>query len=171
MNNIIAVLKRLQLKRILVVFLSGILLLVGVACSQPNAQAKSSSTSGDTEPISKNPKGSVYEGQNEGGMNKFSDVDPRRETTSAAESKAEKLINQSEKNLQKTEGPGDLGKVVRRESPVGQVKDAPERVGGTAEGFGEDVSESVPQQAENLKGNIQDIPGNLKKTVENVIGN
>lgn len=164
MNNIIAVLKRLQLKRILVVFLSGMLLLVSVACSQPSAQAKSSSTSGDTEPILKNPKGTK-----EDDMNKFSDVDPRRETTSAAESKAKQLINQSEKNLQKTKGPRDIGKVVRTESPGEQLKDIPERAGGTAKGFGENVSGSVPKQAENLKESIQAIPGNLKKTAEKVI--
>lgn len=103
MNAFISRLKRYRLGQILGVFLASCLLFFSTACSG-NAQAKTP-TEPTTTPQVNNPAKS-YDVRHSGsasGMNRYSDVDPRRDSLDAA-AKTKGLIDNSKRNLSNRSG-------------------------------------------------------------------
>ena len=167
MKRIVAFLKRLKLDKVVTVFMAGMLLFISAACSNtPRALAKTSDQI--REEI---PKGAVTS-EYRGGMNDYSDVDPRRDT-SAADRKAQALVSNAQRNLK---NPNQTGDNLRE-----AVENAPDKIGE----FGDNVKETAQRNArefaenaktgsENLRENTRDFLEGAKETAQDTadrIGN
>lgn len=165
MQNLFSTIKRLNIFRVLTVFLAGVILFVSTACSPANLQAKGLKAGNNPRPeVPENAITNTYEG----GMNDFSDVDPRFDT-SRADAKGEELINKAKHNIQKSvDSAEQYGRNYKSGTPVG------ERI----ENLGEDISESTKELTkgftkgtergiENIKSNTQDAADDVAKSAEN----
>ena len=164
MQNLFSRIKRLNLFRVLTVFLAGVILFVSTACSPGNVQAKGLNAGNNPRPeIPENAITNTYEG----GMNDFSDVDPRFDT-SRADAKAEDLIDKAKHNIQKSvDSPEQYVHNYKSGTPLG------ERI----ENLGEDISESSKELTkgftkgtergiENIKSNTQNATDDVAKTAD-----
>jgi len=181
MNKVIAAFKRIRLGQIFVVFLAGVLLIVSTACSSVQAKA----------PAAKNPRPEVPGGTAtspnsdvintyEGGMNDFSDLDPRAtETARSAADKAAALKENAERNVidqtsdvgentkrildKKGENAADLGKNVQRSA---------EETKNKAQSAADDVAKSTKQAAQDVKdttvGATRDLTNSASRAADNV---
>lgn len=165
MQKLFSSIKRLNLLRVLTVFFAGVILFVSTACSPANVQAKSLKAGYNPRPeVPENAITNTYEG----GMNDFSDVDPRFDT-SRADAKAEDLLNKAKHNLQKSvDSPEQYTRNYKSGTPLG------ERI----ENLGEDISESTKELTkgftkgtergiENIKSNTQDATDDVAKNAQN----
>ncbi len=153
MNTLTSFVKRFRLDRILVVCLATVVLLITTACNPSSPEV--SGKGGDYhEPVAKNTD--LYETiqPREGGMNQYSDTDPRRDA-SRVQRKAENLINRSEENLRKVDSTEDFAENYRRGRPVGErAENVTDRVGEAAENTAEDFAEGAQRGVKNLRRNI-----------------
>jgi hypothetical protein len=180
MNNIIAFVKRLRLARILVVCLAGIVLLVSTACSQSPSVSSSKlgaeSAKGKPPYELKTPQATHMEESyttepRRGGMNEHRDVDRRRDT-SPVESRADELVNQSQRNLQKRAAtPVEAADNLRRErgsaaqTAENKLEKASERVGSSVEEMKEGAERGFRNLKENVKSAAEDVSENVQQTV------
>lgn len=146
MNKVVDWLKSIRLDRILTVFLVGILLFVSTACSG-RASAKTA------DQIREEVPGSAVTNEYKGGMNDYSDVDPRSNTTEA-QAKAKGLVDNARKNIE--EKSVDSGEQYvenyRSGTPLGErVKRIGENVGKAAENVTEDISKGTQENAQNAQ--------------------
>ena len=159
MNQIISLLNPTRLFRILTVFLAGLLVIFTTACSDGPANALDKN--GRPE-VPSNAVSSPYRG----GMNGYSDVDPRA-TTSGANSKANDIVKKAEGNIQK--GADSLDKYAdnyRKGTPLNErVENLTEDVGESAKNTAKGVAKGTQRGVENLKENTQ----NAAKSVPNVL--
>jgi len=165
MKKLLSAINRLNIFRVLTVFLAGVILFVSTACSPANVQAKGLKAGNNPRPEVPD---SAITNTYEGGMNDFSDVDPRFDT-SRSDAKAKDLLNKSEGNLQKSvDSPGQYARNYKSGTPLG------ERV----ENIGEDISESTKELTkgftkgtqrgiENIKSNSQDAADDVAKSAKN----
>ena len=146
MNKVVDWLKSIRLDRIFTVFLVGILMFVSTACSG-GASAKTA------DQIREEVPGSAVTNEYKGGMNDYSDVDPRRNTTEA-QAKAKGLVDNARKNIE--EKSVDSGEQYvenyRSGTPLGErVKRIGENVGKAAENVTEDISKGTKENAQNAQ--------------------
>ena len=135
MNKLFSTLKKIQIKQILTAFVLGMLLFVTQACSSVSAKSPDSSY--------------------EGGMNQYSDVDPRSKgAEAAAKMKAKALKDNAEANVntrrtleQKAENLQDLGQNIKESG-----KYAADKAQDNAENFAEGTKRGV----KNIKENTSD---------------
>jgi hypothetical protein len=159
MNKIISFLNPTRLLRILTVFLAGLLVIVTTACSDGPANA-----------LDKNGRPEVpsnaVSSPHRGGMNGYSDVDPRA-STSGANSKANDIVKKAEGNIQK--GADNLDKYAenyRQGTPLNErAENLTENIGRSAKNTAEGVTKGAQRGVENLKENTQ----NAAKSVPNVV--
>ena len=138
MNKIIAWLKSIRISQIVTVFFAGILLFVSTACG--------SGVSAKTAPL-------------EGGMNNYSDVDARRDTTEV-QAKAKALKDQAERNLtNRTGNPAKAGQRVLDAAP-----DSLQEVGTNIKRGAEDASEAIKSK---VSRDIDKTQQALEKTADN----
>ncbi|MEO8891279.1 MAG: DUF6658 family protein [Coleofasciculaceae cyanobacterium] len=128
-------LKNIRLDRILTAFMVGILMFVSTACSN-GAQAKTA------DQIKEEVPSSAVTNEYKGGMNDYSDVDPRRNTTEA-KTKAKALVDNAKRNT--TE----------------KIVDSPQQLGDRVKGVGNKVGDAIG----NIKENASDTIGDLKENV------
>jgi len=128
-------LRNIRLDRILTAFMVGILMFVSTACSG-GAQAKTS------DQIKEEVPSSAVTNEYKGGMNDYSDVDPRRNTTEA-NTKAKALVDNAKRNT--TE----------------KIVDSPQQLGDRVKGVGNKVGDAVG----NIKENASETVGDLKENV------
>ncbi|MBW4639805.1 MAG: hypothetical protein KME05_16525 [Gloeocapsa sp. UFS-A4-WI-NPMV-4B04] len=178
MNRIIAGLKKVRLRQILMTCLAGLLLFVSTACNnggsntglQGTRQEVPSGLQSETGAKAKvNPRPEVPGGtatspdrnvinRFEGGtMNEFSDIDPRTKQAGAAADKASTLIENAERN------------VIDQTSDIGEnTKRIFDKKGENADDLGKNLQKS----AENTKYKAQNTADNLgraaKQGAENV---
>lgn len=153
-NQISGLVNRLQqfrLTRFALPVLASFLLLFGTACnpSSPSVSGTGSYQEG------RQPQTELYRTiqPKEGGMNRYSDTDPRRDTSRAA-TKADQMIRQAERNLNKVQSREDLADEVREAKPFKQgVNDISGRVEGTIEDLREDISEGTQKGIKNIQRN------------------
>lgn len=145
MNKIFSTLKKIQIKQVVTAFVLGILLFVTQACSSVTAKTPDS----------------TYEG----GMNGYSDVDPRsKDVEAAAKMKAkalkdkvnvmngsDDLIDRTEENLE------DLGKNIKY-----GVQDAADEAQDNAE----DLAKGTKRGIENIKDDTSDAVNELTNNVQ-----
>lgn len=141
MNRVIALLKKIRLGQMLMAFLVGVLLIVSTACS--------SATQAKTPGEGKNPRPEVpneaVTTPYQGGMNDFSDKDPRTKADPTAE-KAKALIDNAEKNM--IDQTGNLGENTKR------ILD---KKGENVEQAGENLKQSAEDTKEKTKGAVSDV--------------
>ncbi len=165
MNRLIAALKRIRLGQILTAFLAGVLLFVSTACSSGKVQAETPNRRPEVPaglqavPGKKNPRPEVPDEANtstfsKGGMNDFSDVDPRINTSPASE-KAKALVDNAEKNM--IDQTSNLGENTKR------ILD---KKGENAQDFGENLKRSTEETKEKARGAAEDVAKETKQTVE-----
>ena len=169
MKRVTAFLKRIRAVQILTVFLAGILVLVSKACSRPDVTAeKTDVTAGKTDVITAKtsdqireevPSGAVTS-EYKGGMNDYSDVDPRNKKVTAAEAKAQLLKEQAQHRID-TKSSNNVGENVRRvgdDAPdkLNQVGEKVKEDASTAQSKAEDFGDKTKQGFANLKENTRE---------------
>lgn len=178
MNSIVNFVKRLNLSRILVIFLAGILLFVSTACNQ-SPSVKTSKVDGDNTPyrIQENTSSQLKETYStepeQGGMNEHLDVDPRRDITSPA-AQADKLINQAERNIQQRRAANpkeaiDNLRETASSSKVGnKLENASDRVGQSLQEMKEGAQRGARNLKENADSATDDVSTNVKRSVRDM---
>lgn len=157
MNKVTAWLKGIQMDRILTVFLVGLLLFVSTACSS-GASAKTA------DEVRKEVPGSAVTNQYKGGMNDYSDVDPRQDIKQA-QTKAKALVDNAQKNIDQksVDSTEQYVENYRNGTPLGErVRRIGENVGRAAENVKDDVSKGTQ---ENLQ-NAQDVAHKSKENAD-----
>ncbi|HAA30350.1 MAG TPA: hypothetical protein DCE56_25030 [Cyanobacteria bacterium UBA8553] len=158
MNKLIARLKGIQIDRILTVFLVGLLLFVSTACSG-GASAKTADN------VRKEVPGSAVTNQYKGGMNDYSDVDPRQDIKSA-QTKAKALVDNAQKNIDQksVDSPEQYVENYRSGTPLGErVRRIGEDVGKAAENVKEEASRGAQKNLQNAQDAGQDVANKADK--------
>jgi DNA-directed RNA polymerase subunit K/omega len=147
MNKVMNWLKSIRLDRILTVFFVGLLMLVSTACGGSKVLAKNAD-----DVRQEVPKGAVTS-EYKGGMNDYSDVDPRQDT-SEAKAKAKALVDNAQKNIDEksVDSVDQYVENYQSGTPLGErVKRIGENVGKAAGDVKEDVAKSSQENFETVK--------------------
>jgi hypothetical protein len=160
-KKVVALLKNLRPLKLLTAFVAGMILFFTQACNSvaattPRQTVGEQSASPNSETYV--PKGTNAFSSQEGGMNNFSDIDPRtNEAKTRAE--AEALKENAEQNIQNSSS--NVGENVRRvfedrgevgRNLQGRAGDIQEKAQGSAEDFAQRARRGI----ENIKGNTSD---------------
>ncbi|MBD2463292.1 hypothetical protein H6G89_19845 [Oscillatoria sp. FACHB-1407] len=170
MNRFQSLLKKLQLEKVIIAFLAGILLLV-TGCTPAEAKtplpAPEVSGQGGTYNQRFGQQTELYDPiqERKGGMNEYSDVDPRANTRPVNQ-KAQGLVENAEENIQKVQSPQEYAEDYRSGTPLGQrVKNVVGSVTEAAENTAEDVVEGTKRGSENLRMNAREAGDELTEDV------
>jgi flagellar biosynthesis/type III secretory pathway protein FliH len=171
MKRAIAWLKNSRPLKILIVFLAGTLLVLTQACNRPGIAAQ------PPQPASQPPNAARYDPTKdyplstyEGGMNNFSDVDPRAKAAEkAAETKAKILIETAERNIQEKgiDSREQYVKNYQQGTPFGErVNNLGEDVRSSAAELQQGVAEGTQRGIENLQQNTRNAAEGLTQKVQ-----
>lgn len=176
MKRVINWFKNLRPLKVLSVFLAGIFIILTQACSgasvagqpqQPGAESGYTQRQDPTKEYNLNAP--------EGGMNNFSDVDPRAKNfEKAAQNRADDLSRNSERNINEkgVESPGDYARNYRQGTPLPErVKNLGEDIGSSAQGTAEGVAKGTKRGIENIKENTSDAAQNLGRNAQRQVEN
>ncbi|PMB00565.1 hypothetical protein CEN50_02755 [Fischerella thermalis CCMEE 5268] len=174
MNQVISFFKRIRLSQVFTAFLASVLLFFTQACNAASATAPKSLSQPSVGPNSETyvPKGDNILNPVEGGMNNFSDRDPR--ATSDAKARAQFLKENAaqEKAEKSTNNPAEA--IRRVGSDIGgigkNVQQKAEDVGNKAQGTAEDFTKGTKQGLKNIQGNVQDAGDYAKDTAQRTAG-
>ncbi len=161
MNKIISAYKRLGLARILSVFLAGVFLLITTACGDSSSL---NASPGNTDKVIPN-QTELYDTiqPREGGMNQYSDTDPRQ-NTSGVKAKSKAAMDKAKSNLNRSENPQEFAESFKKGEPIGErVENFGEDVGSSVKDFSSNVSEGAKKNFENLQENIKSAPESLSE--------
>lgn len=159
MNKLFGWLKSIRLDRILTAFLVGILMFVSTACSG----VASAKTADQIRP--EVPSGAVTN-EYKGGMNDYSDVDPRQ-STSGAKAKAKGLIDNAQRNIKENsvDSVDQYVENFRSGTPLGErVRNIGEDIGDSAKKLTKDVKKGSKDNFENLQNNTKNLDSKAKDT-------
>ncbi len=178
-------LKNIRPLKVLTVFLAGIFLFLTQACgapgvaTQPPQPENQSPYSKRYDPTKDYPLSSPAGGMNNfsdvdprgaGGMNNFSDVDPRGKLDEkAANDRADALAKNAQRNIEQKgiDSREQYGRNYQQGTPLGErVKNLGEDVGSSADELREGVVKGTQRGFENLKGNTQNAAKDLTKNVQ-----
>lgn len=164
MSNLINYLQQFRLTRIVLSVLVGGILLLGTACnpSSPNVSGTGSYQEG------RKPQTELYRTiqPDEGGMNRYSDTDPRS-NTSGVSNKAKQMIKNSERNLSKVQNSEELADEIKTARPFKEGgKDVTERISDTVEGLKQDISEGTQRGMKNLQRNSSQAAQGVQETLD-----
>lgn len=167
MSNILGLiksLKRVRFTRVAVALAASFVLLLGTACSP---SSPSVSGTGSYEQGRANPTELYRPIQpNEGGMNNYSDTDPRRDTKGLG-TKAKARIDEAEYNIDKVQNPREFAEDYRKGTPLGQrVRNITDSVGETAKDTTEDFAKGTERGISNLKRNVQQAKQGTEDTLD-----
>ncbi|MBN3894475.1 MAG: hypothetical protein V7L14_26175 [Nostoc sp.] len=163
-------LKNIRPLKALTVFLAGIFLFMTQACGapgiatqppQPGAQAPNIERYDSTKDYPLNPPA--------GGINNFSDVDPRAKDEKAANDKAEALVKNAQKNIEQKgiDSREQYGRNFQQGTPLGErVKNLGEDIGSSAEEVRKGLVKGTQRGIENIKGNTQNTAEDVTKNVQ-----
>lgn len=161
MKKIISWLNPTRLFRVLTVFLAGLLVIFTTACSDGPANALDKN--GRPE-VPSNAVSSPYRG----GMNGYSDVDPRA-NTSAANRNANDVVKKAEGNIQKRADSFDkYAENYRKGTPLNErVENLTEDIGESTKNTVKGVAKGTQRGTENVKENSQNAAKSAPDVVEN----
>lgn len=151
MNNLITWLKAARLRRIVLVFISGLFLFVGTACGnqQPPLVSTSESAAG-TQGQDINLYDRIQEPT--GGMNNYNDIiDSERSERGAA--RARNLIDTVERNRRLTDDSG-----------VNVIKEIPAQ----AEAFANDAKSNISSSVQDLRQSLADYPDRTQRNLSRI---
>lgn len=161
MNKVIAWLKGIQMDRVLTVFLVGLLLLVSTACSS-GASAKTA------DEVRKEVPESAVTTKYKGGMNDYSDVDPRQDIKQA-QTKAKALVDNAQKNIDQksVDSTEQYVENYRSGTPLGErVRRIGEDVGKAAQNLTGEASQGARENAQNAQDAAKDVAQKSKQTAD-----
>ncbi|MFW9258691.1 hypothetical protein A4S05_07490 [Nostoc sp. KVJ20] len=163
-------LKNIRPLKILTVFLAGMFLFMAQACGAPGVATQ------PPQPGAQAPNIERYDATKDyplsspaGGMNNFSDVDPRARDEKAANDRAEALVKNAQRNIEQKgiDSREQYSRNFQQGTPVGErVKNLGEDIGSSAEELREGVVKGTQRGFENLKGNTQNAAQDLTKNVQ-----
>jgi hypothetical protein len=171
MKRAINWLKNIRPAKILTVFLVGIFLFMTQACG-----ARGIATP-PPQPDSQSPYTKRYDPTKDyplsspaGGMNNFSDVDPRAKgTEKAANDRSEALSKNAQRNVEEKgiDSREQYGRNFKDGTSFGErVKNLGEDVGSSAGEVGEGVAKGTKRGIENIQENTQNAAKNLTKNIQ-----
>ncbi|HEY9635615.1 MAG TPA: DUF6658 family protein [Coleofasciculaceae cyanobacterium] len=153
MNKVIDWLKSIRLGQILTVFMAGLLVFVSTACSD-GASATTPDKAGNTaNKVRQEVPDSAVTNKYEGGMNDYSDVDPRQ-SIKGAQSKAKGLVDNAQKNIEEKsiDSTEQYVENYRTGTPLGErVKRIGEDLGNAAGNVKEDLSKGSQKNIQGAK--------------------
>jgi hypothetical protein len=172
-KKVVALLKNIRPLKLLTVFLAGVFLFFTQACNSVDATTPSQTaprqtiprqTIGEEQHARPNsevyvPKGDNMLSPNEGGMNNFSDVDPRRQGAQV-KAKAEALKQNAEQNV--IDETSNIGENTRR------ILD---KKGDNVEQIGKNLQQNAQETAEKAKSSATDFSRGTSKGIENIKDN
>lgn len=175
MKQLISFVQNIRIVRVFTVFFASVFLFFTTACSPSSSlQAKTLDTKAYPEQYV--PENAVTNPR-EGGMNQFSDVDPRSET-SGADSKANYLIENAERNLSnRTGNPAEAIKRVAKDAPDSpqeagySIQRKAENLGDKVKSSAEDFAKGTQRGVENIKDNTQDAASDVKSSAKQAASN
>jgi hypothetical protein len=162
MNKLMTWFKSIRLDRIVTAFLVGVLLFNSTACGS-KVQAKTADKVREEVPSS------AVTNQYKGGMNDYSDVDPRKNTTEA-NTKAKALIDNAQKNIKEKsiDSPEKFVENYRNGAPLGErVKRIGEDISDSVEGVKENISKGTQKNLRQTKDLSNDLKDKAIQTKEN----
>ncbi|MGJ5672960.1 MAG: DUF6658 family protein [Nostochopsis sp.] len=155
MKKIISWFNKIKLHQIFTVFVAGVLVFFTQACSPSTAAQPTQSPRGNSEVYV--PKGDNVINPYEGGMNNFSDRDPRAK--SDAKARGEYLKENTAQNQAEKSTNNPIEAIRRVGSDAGilgkNVQQKAEDVGNKTQNTAEDFARSTKQGLENIKDNAQ----------------
>lgn len=163
-------LKSIRPLKVITVFLAGIFLFMTQACGAPGIATQ------PPQPGAQAPNTQRYDATKDypvsspaGGINNFSDVDPRAKDEKAANDRANALVKNAQKNIEQKgiDSPEQYGKNYKQGTPLGErVKNLGEDIGSSASELGEGIVKGTQRGIENLKGNTQNAAEDVAKNVQ-----
>ncbi len=150
MNTLNNWFKNLRIGKVITVFLSALILFVTTACGSTGVMAKTADQVRPEVPAE------AQTSRFKSGMNDFSDVDPRKDT-SEANAKAKALIDNAERNV--IDQSGDVGDNTKR------ILD---KKGENARDLGKNLDRSTDKAQDKAKGTLEDFAQGTKKGTENI---
>lgn len=166
MNKLIDWVKNIRFDRIVTAFLVGILLFVSTACNG-SVSAKTA------DKVRTEVPGSAVTNEYKGGMNDYSDVDPRANIT-GAKTKAKGLVDNAQRNIKdkSIDSTDQFVENYRSGTPLGErVKRIGEDVGESAKNLKEDVSKGTQENYQRAKARVPEVTktvtGAFKQGTEN----
>ncbi|MTJ46772.1 hypothetical protein [Dolichospermum sp. UHCC 0259] len=172
MKTVINWLQNLRPLKVLKVFLAVTFLVLVQACNRPGIAAQPSQTPGQPPNVQRyDPSAQEYNiSPRQGGMNEFSDVDPRaKNAEKAANARAKDLIENAQKNVEskRIDSVDQYVRNYQEGAPLDErVKRLGQDVGSSAEELREGVTKGTQRGIENLQENIQNAAEYLTKNVQ-----
>jgi hypothetical protein len=171
MKRVFNWLKNIRPLKVLSVFLAGVFLILTQACNRPTIAGQ------PPQPSAQSPNTERYDPTKdynlnapEGGMNNFSDVDPRaKKFENAARNRAEELSENAQRNVEQKgiDSPEQYARNYRQGTPFDErVKNLGEDIGSSAAGTAKGVAKGTQRGLENIKENTGNAVSNLGKNVQ-----
>lgn len=172
MKTVITWLQNLRPLKVLTLFFAVSFLFLVQACNRPGIAAQPSQPPGQPPNVQRyDPSAQEYKiSPREGGMNEFSDVDPRaKKAEEAANARAKNLIENAQKNVEskRIDSVEQYVRNYQEGTPLDErVKRLGENVGSSAEELRKGVTKGTQKGIENLQENIQNAAEDLTKNVQ-----
>ncbi|MBE9004079.1 hypothetical protein IQ259_03310 [Fortiea sp. LEGE XX443] len=171
MKRVIDWVKNIRLLKVLSVFLAGMFLILTQACNRPTVAGQPPQPSAQPPNTERYDPTKAYNlNTPEGGMNNFSDVDPRAKTfEKSARSRAEDLSRNAQRNVEEKgiDSPEQYARNYRQGTPLGErVKNLGEDIGSSAQETVEGVVKGTQRGLENIKENTGNTTQGLTKNVQ-----
>ena len=164
-------LKSIRPLKVLTVFLAGMFLFLTQACNSPGVATEPPQP--DDQPAYTkryDPTKDYPLSSPRGGINNFSDVDPRGGADEkASNDRADALAKNAKKNVDEKgiDSPGQYVENYRKGTPFGQrVKNLSDDIGSSAEELGEGVAKGTKRGIENIKSNTQNATEDVTTSVK-----
>ena len=163
-------LKSIRPLKVLTVFFAGIFLFMTQACGAPGVATQPPQP--DDQPAYTkryDPTKDYPLSSPAGGINNFSDVDPRATDEKAVNDKADAMARNAEKRIDEkgVESPGEYIRNFKEGTPLGQRgKNLGEDIGSSVEEVRKGVVKGTQRGIENIKSNTQNAAEDVTKNVQ-----
>lgn len=163
-------LKNIRPLKVLTVFLAGMFLFLTQACGDPGIATQPPKADAQS-PYSKRVDSTKNTPLSApaGGINNFSDVDPRAQDEKAANDRGDALAKNSQKNIEQKgiDSREQYGENFKQGTSLGErVKNLGEDIGSSAEEVRKGLVKGTQRGIENLKGNTQNAAEDVTKNVQ-----
>lgn len=159
MNKLIAWLRNIQISRIVTTFAAGILLFISTACNSGSTMANPVNPVKTADQIREEVPSRAVTSEYKGGMNDYSEVDPRFDD-SEAKAKAKALVDKTERNV--IDQTDDLGTNTKR------ILD---KKGENAADFGKNLKGSTEETKNKTQESVRDFVKGTQRGTENLKDN